>query len=195
ELRGADLRSIRSRALERLNELGVSTTLVVTVKKGANDGELGRIVDYALKQPCVRGVVFQPVQAAGRLMDFDQAKDRLTLTEVRRRILEQTALFRPEDIIPVPCHPDSLAMAYAIKLDGCTTPLTGMIDPQILINAGRNTIVFEADEKLHQQLFKVFSTNHSPQSSAASLRDLLCCLPRVALPQGIGYENLFRVII
>src|ERR1700761_8448137 len=55
ELRGADLRSIRSRALERLNELGVSTTLVVTVKKGANDGELGRIVDYALKQPCVRG--------------------------------------------------------------------------------------------------------------------------------------------
>jgi hypothetical protein len=195
QLRGADLRSIRSRALECLNELDVSTTLVVTVKKGANDGELGRIIAYALEQPCVRGVVFQPVQAAGRLVDFDQSKDRLTLTEVRHRILEQTPLFRPEDIIPVPCHPDSLAMAYALKLDGRVTPLTGMIDPEILINAGRNTIVFEADENLHRQLFKVFSTSHSPQSSAASLRDLLCCLPQVALPQGMGYQNLFRVII
>jgi 7,8-dihydro-6-hydroxymethylpterin dimethyltransferase len=29
----------------------------------------------------------------------------------------------------------------------------------------------------------------------ASLRDLLCCLPSVALPEGLGYENLFRIII
>jgi uncharacterized radical SAM superfamily Fe-S cluster-containing enzyme len=195
ELRGADLRDVRRQALERLSKLGVSTTLVVTVKKGLNDGEIGRIIDYALEQPCVRGVVLQPVQAAGRLEGFDPARDRLTLTEVRRKILEQTSVFRPEDVIPVPCHPDSLAMAYALKIDGKAVPLTGLIDPQILINAGRNTIVFENDQGLRENLFKVFSTNHSPQSSAASLRDLLCCLPRVALPDGIGYENLFRVII
>ena len=35
---------------------------------------------------------------------------------MRRRILEQTDVFKPEDMIPVPCHPDSLAMAYALKL-------------------------------------------------------------------------------
>ena len=195
QLRGADLRSVREQALARLNALGVSTTLVVTVKKGVNDDELGRILDYALDQPCVRGVVFQPVQAAGRLEGFDPATNRLTLTEVRRRILEQSGIFRPEDIIPVPCHPDSLAMAYALKVCGKVTPLTGLIDPEVLINAGRNTIVFEADTNLQKQLFKVFSTNHSPQSSASSLRDLLCCLPPVALPDGLGYQNLFRVII
>ncbi len=195
ELRGADLRNIRRDAIARLNQLGVSTTLVVTVKKGLNDGELGRIIDYAIQQPCVRGVVLQPVQAAGRLQGFDPATDRLTLTEVRRRVLEQTNVFRPEDIIPVPCHPDSLAMAYALKINGCTTPLTGMIDPEILISAGRNTIVFEADHGLQQHLFKVFSTNHSPQSSATTLRELLCCLPDVAVPEGLGYENLFRLII
>jgi hypothetical protein len=43
------------------------------------------------------------------------------LTEVRRKILEQTAVFRPEDIIPVPCHADSLAMAYALKINGKVT--------------------------------------------------------------------------
>jgi tetraether lipid synthase len=195
ELRGADLRHIREQALERLNRLNVSTTLVVTLKKGLNETEIGRIVDFALEQRCVRGVTFQPIQAAGRLEGYDPAVDRLTLTEVRRRILEQTSVFRAEDIIPVPCHPDSLAMAYALKLAGKAVPLTSMIDPRVLIEGRRNTIVYEYDDDLRDHIFKLFATNHSPQSGIASLRDLLCCLPMAAVPEGLGYENLFRIII
>jgi len=194
-LRGADLRSVRERALQHLNERDISTTLVVTLKKGLNDGELGRIIDFALTQKCVRGVTFQPIQAAGRLENFNPATDRLTLTEVRRRILEQTSVFRPEDLIPVPCHPDSLAMAYALKLDGRVVPLTGMIAPDVLINAGRNTILYEQDEAVRDGVFKLFATNHSPESGARTLRDLLCCLPRVAVPAELGYANIFRVLI
>jgi len=195
ELRGADLRSTREAAVARLNELGISTTLVVTLKRGLNDHELGRIIEYAIAQPSVRGVVFQPIQVAGRFDGFDPAKNRLTLTEVRRRILEQSSRFRPEDIIPVPCHPDSLAMAYALKIDGKLVPLTGLVSPDVLINGARNTIVFEADESLQKNLFKTFSTNHSPQSASASLRDLLCCLPKVAAPESLDYRNVFRVLI
>jgi len=195
ELRGADLTGIRMQAIEKLNRLGVSTSLVVTLKRGLNDGEIGRIVDWAVQQPCVRGVVLQPVQAAGRHEQFDPSTDRLTLTEVRRRLLAQTNLFRPEDVIPVPCHPDSLAMAYALKSGSKIIPLTGMIDPHILIEGGRNTIVYESDSTLHDQLFKLFSTNHSPKSSAATLHDLLCCLPQVITPAGIDYSSVFRVII
>ena len=194
-LRGADLRNVRLRALERLNELNVSTTLVVTVERGVNDGELGRIIEFGLDQRCVRGVTFQPVQQAGRTLGYDPAVHRLTLTEVRRRILEQTPTFRPEDLIPVPCHPDSLAMAYALKLGGKVVPLTGMIDAEVLINGGRNTILYEQDPAVRQSLFKLFATNHSPQSQATSLRELLCCLPKVLAPQELSYENLFRVLI
>jgi len=194
-LRGVDLRDVHARALERLNRLGVSTTLVVTLKKGLNDGEVGRIIDFAVTQPAVRGVTFQPIQAAGRLEHFDPATDRLTLTEVRRRILEQTTLFRPEDLLPVPCHPDSLAMAYALKIDGKLIPLTGLIDPKVLIEGGRNTIVYEGDEAVREGVFKLFATNHSSESSAQSLRDLLCCLPRLDAPGDIGYRNIFRVLI
>ncbi len=195
ELRGADLTSIRLQAIEKLNRLGVSTSLVVTLKRGLNDGEIGRIIEWAVEQPCARGVVLQPVQAAGRHEQFDPARDRLTLTEVRRKILEQTKLFRPEDIIPVPCHPDSLAMAYALKSSGKVVPLTGMIDPKVLIEGGQNTIVYETDETLQGQIFKLFSTNHSPRSSAGTLRDLLCCLPQVMTPLDIDYSSVFRVII
>jgi tetraether lipid synthase len=194
-LRGADLRDIRKRALERLNRLGVSTTLVVTLKKGLNDQEIGRIIDFALKQPALRGVTFQPIQTAGRLEQFNAATDRLTLTEVRRKILEQTNVFRPEDLLPVPCHPDSLAMGYALKLGGTVVPLTGLIDPNVLIEGGRNTIVYEQDEAVRQGVFKLFATNHSPESGVKSLRDLLCCLPRLDAPAQLGYENIFRVLI
>ena len=195
ELRGADLRRIRLQALEQLNKHNISTTLVVTVKKGSNDGELGRIIDFALKQPCVRGVTFQPIQAAGRLERFDAARDRLTLSEVRQNILEQSSLFSTEDIIPVPCHPDALAMGYAIKLSDKTVPLTSMIDPKVLLQGEGNTIVYERDPKLRDHVFKLFSTSNSPESATTSLKQLLCCLPLVQVPDAMTYDKVFRVLI
>lgn len=205
QLRGADLRNIRAKALDRLNQLGVSTTLVVTVERGVNDDQLGAIVEFALQQPCVRGVTFQPVQQAGRLGNYDSALHRLTLTEVRRRILEQTGIFKPEDLIPVPCHPDSLAMGYAMKIGGKVLPLTSMVSPDVLINGGGNTIIYEQDPAIREnlehnptlrtKLFKLFSTNHSPQSQASTLRELLCCLPQIMAPKNLGYDNLFRILI
>lgn len=195
ELRGAKLRDIRLRALENLNKYDISTTLVVTVKKGLNDHELGEIIDFALTQPCVRGVTFQPIQHAGRAENFDPAKNRLTLTEVRRRIIEQSSHFKPEDIIPVPCNPDCLTMGYALKLGENIVPLTGLIPHETLINAGRNTIVVERDEAIREQVFKLFATNQSPEGQACSLSDLLCCLPQVQAPAELGYKNVFRVLI
>jgi len=195
QLRGADLRAVRQKALEKLNRLNISTTLVVTVERGVNDVEIGSIIDFALQQPCVRGVTFQPVQQAGRLKGYDAGKNRLTLTEVRRRILDQTSVFKPEDVIPVPCHPDSLAMAYAIKLGGKVVPLTRMIEPDVLINGGRNTIIYEQEPAVREHIFKLFATNHSPRSQAVTLKELLCCLPQVLAPKNLGYENLFRILI
>jgi len=195
ELRGADLRRIRLEALDHLNKHNISTTLVVTVKKGSNDGELGRIIDFALKQPCVRGVTFQPIQAAGRLENFNAARDRLTLAEVRQNILSQSDLFKPEDIIPVPCHPDALAMGYALKLGAKAVPLTSMIDPKVLLQGEGNTIVYERDPRLRDHVFKLFSTSHSPESATASLKQLLCCLPMVQVPESMTYDKVFRVLI
>jgi hypothetical protein len=214
QLRGADLRNIRQRALARLNALGISTTLVVTVERGVNDAELGAIIEFALRQPCIRGVTFQPVQQAGRLTGYQAGEHRLTLTEVRRRILEQTSVFKPEDLIPVPCHPDSLAMGYALKLAGNVTPLTSLIPPEVLINGAANTIIYEQDQGIRNHLaqhpellakaaanpvkegiFKLFATNHSPQSQVSTLRDLLCCIPQLLAPKDLTYNNLFRVLI
>jgi uncharacterized radical SAM superfamily Fe-S cluster-containing enzyme len=193
-LRGKDLTDVRVKAIEKLNALNLSTTLVVTLQKGLNDDEIGTIIDYALKQRCVRGVTFQPVQIAGRF-EHDPEQNRLTLTDVRSGILSQSTLFQPNDIIPVPCNPDALAMGYALKLNGNVFPLTRYIDPAALLDSSsRNTIVYEQDTGLHQQLIKIFSTGISVDRVADDMNRLLCCLPQVYAP-GLAYENLFRIII
>lgn len=195
ELRGVDLRSVREQAIVHLNEFNISTTLVVTLKKGLNDHEIGKIIDYALQQKCVRGVTFQPIQVAGRLEGFNPKRDRYTLTEVRRSILEQCSHFKPQDILPVPCHPDSLAMAYALKVKGQVIPLTRLFDSQSYVDMMPNSVLYEQNSELKSRIFDLFSTSHSPESSAVSLKQLLCCLPMLPAPEGISYENIFRILI
>lgn len=194
KMRGKDLTGIRVKALENLNKYNISTTLVVTLQKGLNNDEIGKIIDFALQQKCVRGVTFQPVQVAGRLENFDLEKDRYTMTEVRTDILEQSKIFSSDDLIPVPCNPDSLVMAYAMKLDGKVIPLTRMINPEVLLNSSKNTIVYEQDEELKKHMIKLFSTGNSSEDATEELKSLLCCLPSVSAPN-LTYENLFRVII
>jgi len=193
-MRGANLKKIREKAIEHLNALNLSTTLVVTLQKGLNDDEIGKIIEFALEQKCVRGVTLQPTQIAGRLENFNSQTDRITLTEVRRKILEQTTIFLPDDIIPVPCNPDALAMGYVLKLEGQYIPLTRYINPADLLDSGKNTIVYEQDEGLHQKMSEIFSTGTSTDKASEKLHSLLCCLPFVEAPN-LGYNNLFRVII
>jgi hypothetical protein len=194
QLRGKDLTGVRMKALEHLNKLNLSTTLVVTLQKGLNDDEAGKIIDFAVKQPCVRGVTFQPTQVAGRAQNFNPATDRITLTDVRQSILDQTDIFKANDIIPVPCNPDALAMGYALKLNGQVIPMTRYVDPAHLLNNSRNTIVYEQDAVLHGQLMNIFSTGISVDRVEENMKQLLCCLPQFHAP-GLTYNNLFRVII
>ncbi len=193
KLRGEDLTEIRKKAIHNLNQFNLSTTLVITLQKGENDDEIGAILEYALQQKCVRGVTFQPTQVAGRNENYEDNNGRITLTEVRRKIYEQFPVFTPQDLIPVPCNPDALCMAYALKVDGEVFPMTNLINPEDLLNNSKNTIVFENDEKLKNHMLSLFSTGISVDCAEEEFGELLCCLPRVQ-SNSLHYENLFHKI-
>ena len=55
------------------------------------------------------------------------------MTDVRTKILDQTNVFQPNDLIPVPCNPDALVMGYALKLAGKVFSMTRYVDPAELL--------------------------------------------------------------
>jgi len=194
-LRGADLTRIRSQALEALEKESISTTLVVVVKRGVNDDELGEIIDHALKWKCVRGITFQPIQDAGRNDNFDARRDRFVLSEIRQKIIAAGTSFGPGDIIPLPCNPESIAIGYALRKGDKIAPITSFFPRDMLVNALPNAITFEKYPELHKQVLEFFSLATAECNNPEKLNALLCCLPDVPVPEGMGYENIFRIAI
>jgi uncharacterized radical SAM superfamily Fe-S cluster-containing enzyme len=194
-LRGADLTRIRRQALEALERAGISTTLVVVVKRGVNDDEIPAIIDHALQWRCVRGVVLQPVQDAGRNERFDASNDRFPLSAIRRRIVDSGGPFGEGDIIPLPCNPESIAIGYALRKGSRIAPVTSFFPRELLVEALPNAITFEKYPELHQRVLQFFSLSTAERNNEQKLAELLCCLPEVPLPAGLGYEDTFRVVI
>lgn len=195
-LRGADLRKVRAQALTNLEEAGISTTLVCAVKKGINDGEIGDLVRHALTYKCVRGITFQPVQDAGRNLDFDKNRDRILLTDIRRAVATQAGeVFAGDDIIPLPCNPDSIAIAYGLRDGASVTPITRLISRDDLLAAAPNTVSFERYPELKNRLFDLLSLASSGERTRTVLGELLCCLPQVEVPDDLGYDKVFRIVI
>ncbi|PZF76022.1 radical SAM protein [Aestuariivirga litoralis] len=194
-LRGADLTRIRRQALEALERENISTTLVVVVKAGQNDDELGEIIDFALQWRCVRGITFQPVQDAGRNEGFDPGRDRIVLSDIRRRIVEAGTPFGAGDIIPLPCNPESIAIGYALRKGSKIAPITSFFPRDMLVEALPNAITFEKYPELHSQVLNFFSLSTAECNNPEKLNALLCCLPEVPVPEGFGYENIFRIAI
>lgn len=194
-LRGADLTRVRLEALEHLERQGLATTLVVVVKRGVNEDELGEIIEFALQWSCVRGVTFQPIQDAGRNDQFDAARDRVVLSEIRSRIIAAGTPFGTGDIIPLPCNPESLAIGYALRRGRELAPITSLFPKDLLVEALPNAITFEKYPDLQRRVFEFFSLATAQGNMPEKLSALLCCLPGVEVPACIGYEDTFRVVI
>jgi uncharacterized radical SAM superfamily Fe-S cluster-containing enzyme len=193
-LRGADLRRVREDALANLERAGISTTLVCVVKKGVNDREISGIVRHALEYSCVRGVTFQPIQDAGRNLDFDKNRDRVLLTDIRREV-GTSGVFDSADIIPLPCNPDAIAIGYGLRDGASVMPITRLIPKDELLSSVPNTISFERYPELKNRLFDLLSLASSGERTKSVLGDLLCCLPQVEVPADLGYDKIFRVVI
>jgi tetraether lipid synthase len=193
-LRGADLRRVRQEALENLERHGLSTSLVVTVKRGVNDEEIGEIVRHALEWRCVRGITFQPVQDAGRNEGFDKSQ-RIMLSDIRRRIVEDSGVFGPHDMVPLPCNPESISIGYGLRNGRQVLPVTSLVPREEFVAITPNTISFEKQPVLKEKFIELFSLSSGANNAPARLAEFLCCLPKAEVPAGLTYENVFRVTI
>lgn len=122
---GVNILEHKDRAIANCAAAGLAVVLVPCVIPGANDDQLGRIIDYAVQHsPTVRGVYFQPVSYFG-IYPKDNV-NRITIPEVIRRIEAQTdGRIKTEDFLPgayesAPC---SFQATYIIGKEGKLSPL------------------------------------------------------------------------
>jgi 7,8-dihydro-6-hydroxymethylpterin dimethyltransferase len=146
KLRGSKLASVKAAAIANLQAAAVPITLVATIARGVNDDAIGDIVRFGVETDYIRGVNFQPVAFFGR-GNPDNLKNRTTLSGIRRRIEEQTnGLFHKEDIVPLPCDVDRVAVTYAIKQGDELVPITSRIKVEGYLELIDNTMDFRAED-------------------------------------------------
>ncbi|MBR4472455.1 MAG: radical SAM protein [Oscillospiraceae bacterium] len=105
-LRGAPLLEVKEEAIRVCSELRIGVTLVPTVVRGVNDGNLGELIRLACKlAPGVRGIHFQPVSWFGRCPGTPGEEDRYTLDRLMADISNQAGI-PVESFMPSRCdHP------------------------------------------------------------------------------------------
>ncbi|MEQ2009048.1 MAG: radical SAM protein, partial [Limisphaerales bacterium] len=152
-LRGADLRAVRERCLERCRELNVPVTLAMTVTP-ENLAFLWDTIEFGLCWPNCRGISFQPMFTSGRIGQkysvssvqySESSSSQPTAALNTENCLLNTPLntadiilaavgqsggkLRFEDFTPLPCgDPNCATIGYLLKLDGTVRSVSDFID-------------------------------------------------------------------
>lgn len=145
-IRGIDMTGIKKRAIDNLTGYKIPITLVATVEKGINDHELGKIFEFGLHTPFVRGVNFQPLAFFGRLNKPD-INNRITMTGIIKKLEEQTnGILTKKDFIPLPCHPERVAFTFLYRKGGGFVPITRHLNAKKYLPLIKNTFSFKPED-------------------------------------------------
>ena len=117
ELRGADLRAMREKAVEACAGIGLPVTLAMTVTR-ENLGHVWDAVAFGLVHDHVRGVSFQPLFRSGRIPGADPG--RVNAADVILGLVEQSGgVLTAADFTPLPCgDPNCAIIGYLMKVAG-----------------------------------------------------------------------------
>jgi uncharacterized radical SAM superfamily Fe-S cluster-containing enzyme len=118
-LRGADLRKIREKAIERCGELGVPVTLAMTVT-AENLPHLWASIEYGLRWPHVRGISFQPMFTSGRTalstLNTQHSTSPNTADIILGAVEQSGGVLKFEDFTPLPCgDPNCATIGYLLR--------------------------------------------------------------------------------
>ncbi len=149
KMRGRALRDVKRKAIENLNKYHIPVTLVLTVERGVNDGEIGKIISFGLETGGVRGVNIQPVAFFGRKEGNADRSDRVTLTNVIGLIEEQTKkMLTKEDFFPLPCNVERVALTYLYKTKEGFIPIARSNRIKEYLPYVSNTFAFKVEDAL-----------------------------------------------
>jgi 7,8-dihydro-6-hydroxymethylpterin dimethyltransferase len=138
ELRGADLRAMRERAIRRCSAMKLPVTLAMTVTPENLPG-VWETIEFGLQFANVRGVAFQPMFLSGRNHLPQSANgggilrapaSRLNTADIILAAVGQSdGRLRFEDFTPLPCgDPNCATIGYLLKTQAGIRSVSDFID-------------------------------------------------------------------
>ncbi|MGE3798600.1 MAG: radical SAM protein [Thermomicrobiales bacterium] len=177
-------------ALDRLSGIDCDVVLVPAIERGVNEHEVGRIVEFGLDHPAVRGINFQPAFHAGRHHDHDPMQ-RMTIPDVLRLIEQQTqGTFLVSDFVPVPCcFPTCNLVTYAYVDGDTVTPLTRLLEVDDYLDYITNRVYPDIAGEVRDALEGLWSSSAMPGSEQAAHSFAVTCAA-CGLPEGLDIGKL-----
>lgn len=195
-LRGEpDLAEEKIRALDRLASAGLSATLVPAIERGVNEHEIGRIIEFALKHPAVRGINFQPAFHAGRHMQHDPMQ-RMTIPDILAMIEQQTAgKFVATDFVPVPCcFPTCNSVTYAVVDGDNVVPIPRLVNVHDYLDYITNRAIPDFSREIQGALEGLWSSSSVPGSEKSADQVKISC-QACGIPDAITVGDIADKVI
>ena len=186
-LRGQDLLQEKLQLLELLEKYSASVSLVMTVMNGVNNNEIGKVIDFFLKNDFLRSIMFQPIVFTNPKIKYDISKV-ITIPDIAKEIAAGSkGLIRETDIINLPCsHPSCFALTYLLKLDNKEyVPIPRIVDVNEYLDLIKNKTMpgLESDSygKIKEYIYSIWSSSGiQPESKKVlkAIRNVICELGR-----------------
>src|SRR5579862_2165045 len=196
-----DILSEKLRALDRLAEIGCTVILVPAIECGVNEHELGRIVQFGIDHPAVKGINFQPAFHAGRHGKHDPMK-RITNPDILKQIETQTdGLFRASDFVPVPCcFPTCNSVTYAyVDENRNVTPLPRVLNVDDYLDYISNRVTPDLGGDIRRALEGLWSSSAALGSEKIvgqfALSCSACGLPDGGLDVNALSNSMFMIML
>ena len=135
-LRGKDLLSLKQKAIENCQDVGMSVTLASTIVKGVNEDQIWPIIEYGVSKGAL-GVNFQPFTQSGRFPDvLSDPLKKVTASDIIRAVETQSgARILAEEFVPIPCQDNRCALiVYCLIERGKLVPLNRKIEPPAILD-------------------------------------------------------------
>src|SRR6516225_3776549 len=195
-LRGEpDILEEKLRALDRLAQIGLNVTIVPAIERGVNEHEVGKIVEFAIRHPAVRGINFQPAFHAGRHAAHDPMR-RMTIPDILRLIETQTAeKFRVTDFVLVPCcFPTCNSVTYAFIDGEQVTPVPRIVNVYDYLDYITNRVMPDWSHEIKGALEGLWSSS-SVAGSQKSADLLAFSCQACGIPESITVGDIARHMI
>lgn len=175
-IHGADISQKKRKALARLEELNIPTTILSVCIKDVNESDVQEVVKDYFSKDFVRSMTIQNMTFTGKNGDLFSPRTHITIDEVERLVCGVDG-FSQEDFFSLGSyHPLCYSVAYYIFIDDKVVPLSKLVSRDLLTKATEGAYILSPDVNLSaefRQGLDSFWANGGDDSIVKGLRSFI----------------------